>query len=395
MKHAFPVLLIAIISFYLGWLANDLVTQGDESASLTTSHTPEPEAPVTTGEVRRLPGVTEVVESPAQLFRQLLAGQAFEEAVLLFEQVAESDEAQLPLLRADLLAHLRYLLQQDNNESLVALVDAWLSRYYDDVDVLIILAEYQRRQGYPDEAARVVQFAFTYALDPAQRESVSRFFQGLVEKTDAAWSRQQQWVELLGFYQLLESIGLSEPAFQLRHAAISLALEDFSTARELLLPLTGNIEWAGKAKELLSLMKPQVASVPERESRGDAIPLLRRGGHYLVTVSLNGDSEVTLMIDTGASMSSVSKDTFKALSRRSFYDYLGWRLFNTANGVTRANIYRATEFRIGAHVLQDVDLAVLELGEGRGIDGLLGMNVLQYYRFEIDQDEGVLYLQER
>lgn len=395
MKHPVRILLIAIASFYLGWLANGHFAQVDDPSPLTALQTTLPEASTDTRAVPPSPVEAQSTASYSIQFRQLLTSQAYEEAMLLYEQAAETDEQQLQSMHTDLLTFLRTALERGNNESLMALADAWLSQYYDDIDVLMILAEYQRRQGYPDEAARVFQFAFTYALQPGQQEKVSTHFRSLVEDTDAVFSQQQHWVELLGFYELLQTIGLSQPEYRLRQATVYLELQDFSSARALLIPLTENVAWAGKARELLSAMEPQAEEVPEEQPRGDIVPLRRRGSHYLVQVSLNGVSDVTLMIDTGASITSLSRDAFKTLSKQSRFDYLGWHLFNTANGVTRGNIYRAYQLRLGDHDLQDVDIAVLDFRQDKDVDGLLGMNVLQHFRFEIDQDQNVLYLQAR
>jgi clan AA aspartic protease (TIGR02281 family) len=315
--------------------------------------------------------------------------------MLLFEQVAATDEPRAQSLRATLLAHLQTLLDQGQDASLMALVDAYLSRYYDDTDVLIILAEHQRRQGYPEEAARTFQYAFTYAYQPAQLDKVSALYHSLVEKTDAAFSKQQQWVELLGFYQLLESIDLSQPRYRLRQAVAYLELKDFTSARELLTPLVADVKWSGKAKDLLAVADALSGEAPEQSIAAGSVPLQRRGHHYLIKVGLNRVSEVSLMIDTGASITSLSQNSFDALSQYSDFHYLGSRLFNTANGITQGAIYQADQLSLGSYVLRNVKLAVLDFQPDRGIDGLLGMNVLQHFRFEIDQDRQVIHLQQR
>ena len=259
----------------------------------------------------------------------------------------------------------------------------------------MILAEYQQGHGYPDEAARVFQYAFTYALQSGQREKVARLFRAMVVDTDAAFAREQEWIELLGFYQVLESIGLGQPDFRLRQAMVCLELGDLSAARELLLPLKKNPGLADRANALLASMDPESITPPAPGPDATGIPLRRHGRHHLVEVELNGEEDLTLMIDTGASITSVSQEAFRTLSRRSFFEPLGWRLFNTANGVVRGNIYRAPILRLGTYTLNNIELAVLDLRRDNDIDGLLGMNVLQHFRFEIDQDRNLLYLRER
>lgn len=399
MKYIFALLLIACTSFYLGWVAREHsspLAELPQPAALQAT-APPPVAPQARipRKSQSVPGNTENPQAYAKMFRQLLLAEAFDEAMQLLEQVEASDEALAQSMRADVLAYLQSAMEQQNNQQLMDLVDAYLSRYYDDIDVLMILAEYQRRQGYPEEAAQVVQFAFTYAYQSAQRQKVASFFAALVEKTDALLAQQQQWVELLGFYQLLESIDLSQPRYRLRQAMVYMQLQDFSSARALLLPLTEQGEWAGKASELLAMAQPPAADFPEPMAAVDSIPLRRHGNHYVIKASLNEASEVVLMIDTGASITSLSQRSFDALSQHSRFSNTGTRLFNTVNGVARGTVYNTEQFGLGKQVLSDVKLAVLDFEQSPGIDGLLGMNVLQYFRFEIDQDQQVLRLQPR
>jgi clan AA aspartic protease (TIGR02281 family) len=394
MKQAL-LALIVITSFFLGWLARDQFAGSGGPQNPVQLASGQTQVPSTVAQTRTSIETPAPAPSRSASFRELLNSGNAEEAMLLFERLTEADETLIPPLRAEIIAWLRNALQQGNHAGLLSLVDAYLARYYDDIDVLMILAGYQQSQGYPDEAARVFQYAFTYALQPAQREKVARFFQALVQDTDTAFSRQQQWVELLGFYQLLQSIGLGQPEFRLRQAMVCLELGDLSTARELLLPLREVTGLADTANTLLASMEPPVGKPPAAAPAGASIPLRRHGRHHLVQIELNEQAELTLMIDTGASITSLSQEAFRAQSRRSFFEPLGWRLFNTANGVVRGNIYRAQALRLGTFTLRDVELAVLDLRRDNDIDGLLGMNVLQHFRFEIDQDRDVLYLRKR
>lgn len=101
----------------------------------------------------------------------------------------------------------------------MALADSYLSRFYDDIEVLILLA--------------------------------------LVEKTDDTLSQQQRCRELLSFYQLLESIDLSRPAYQLREAVVYIELGEGIMARNLLLPLEDDIKLGDRASALLAIIARQ------------------------------------------------------------------------------------------------------------------------------------------
>jgi clan AA aspartic protease (TIGR02281 family) len=293
------------------------------------------------------------------------------------------------------MVYLDAAIKQERNDSFMALVDSYLSRYYDDIDVLILLAKFQALQGYPDEAVRVLQMASVYAYQPAERKRVSVELLALVENTDKSLSQQQRWSELLSFYRLLESIDLSRPEYQLREAVVYIELGESFMARNLLLPLENDAQLGKRASDLLALIASQSGDPVEQTATMESIPLTRRGNHYLIKATLNNVSEVTLMIDTGASITSLSQKTFSALINESNYNSLGSRLFNTANGVTKGEVYRSDKLNLGNNILEDVSLAVLDFQQREGVDGLLGMNVLQNFRFEIDQDEEVLYLQRR
>ena len=50
---------------------------------------------------------------------------------------------------------------------------------------------------------------------------------------------------------------------------------------------------------------------------------------------------------------------------------------------------------IRGQTIADTPIAVLDFESGNGVDGLLGMNVLRNYRFEIDQDRDLLRMSPR
>ena len=100
------------------------------------------------------------------------------------------------------------------------------------------------------------------------------------------------------------------------------------------------------------------------------------------------------IIDTGASVTSLTRTSFASLNSN-YFEYQDSRLFNTANGMTQGEVYEAASITLGNTRIDGVDVAVLDFATTGGVDGLLGMNVLRNYRFEIDQEKALLYLQPR
>jgi clan AA aspartic protease (TIGR02281 family) len=405
----FNVTVLLVLGFVVGWWSNEYLSTHQGIYSPASN---EPQRSVKhRGEEAFRPGSIKSGNSPQQSnnrlqakskeqkllnyeqqFRRLLDRQAFDEAMNLYDEVESASEPASKSLRKILIKQLRSYLENNRNDALMALIDVYLSTHYDDTDVLLILAQYQWRQGYPEEAARVYQLAFTYAYHIAQIERINQAFNTLIKNTDSSLSQQERWLELINFYELLDSMSLLQALSRLKLGSLYQLMGDHDSARQVLSLLLEDPQWRSKAQALLDQIEPQEQE-PARAVAG--VPLVQLGSHYLVDAQLNEQSDVVLMIDTGASVTSLSQHAFSGLADQRSFVLLGTRMFNTANGVTRGKVYRAENFTIGDYTLQNVDIAVLEFEQNERVDGLLGMNVLRQFRFEIDQDQQQLLLQPR
>jgi len=112
-------------------------------------------------------------------------------------------------------------------------------------------------------------------------------------------------------------------------------------------------------------------------------------GHFVVSGMLNGAASVRFLVDTGASLISISADD----ARRAGIDYLsGQRAWSqTASGVTPVYRVKLDTVKIGDIVLYNVDAAVHV--SGRLPIALLGMSFLN--RMEMRRDAGTLTLTRR
>lgn len=112
-------------------------------------------------------------------------------------------------------------------------------------------------------------------------------------------------------------------------------------------------------------------------------------GHFVVSGMLNGAASVRFLVDTGASVISISADD----ARRAGIDYLsGQRAWSqTASGVTPVYRVKLDTVKIGDIVLYNVDAAVHV--SGRLPIALLGMSFLN--RMEMRRDAGTLTLTRR
>jgi clan AA aspartic protease (TIGR02281 family) len=123
-----------------------------------------------------------------------------------------------------------------------------------------------------------------------------------------------------------------------------------------------------------------------------SISLQKIADQFIITTELSGN-DTNLLIDTGASVTTVSKEYFKSIQRRSHFSYQQKQTFLTANGETTGEIYTVDTFQIGEHRLKDIEIAVIDFPTSQHSSGLLGMNVLRNFKFEIDQVNASLTLE--
>ena len=122
----------------------------------------------------------------------------------------------------------------------------------------------------------------------------------------------------------------------------------------------------------------------------------KKGEHFIVESTLSDEYTVKLLIDTGASYSSVSSYVIAQLVQDNLAEKIGSRLMYTASGQVEADIYKLNKLSIGNYSVADITVAELNLNAGsnaqNNYDGLLGMSFLSQFQFSIDQNKQKLNL---
>ncbi len=385
------------LGFFAGWWVREFVAHPErpvesiaveERTERVISHAPAPPPTAVTESVQ-------AASSDEQELRQMLSQHRFREATALFYETVRSDSVKASLLRPIVQDYVKQCFEVCDSDIFLSLVENWLATFYDDIPMLLLLARYQEQQGMPEAAANTVLLARTYA-SPGDQLAVSGSLRQLTLRTDERLSDQQSWIELLGYYEYLVAIDFTTPEFELRRALLYRRLGEQARGNELLASLRagddgGDPQWAATLEQHLAEADTEIAPGADLSN---AIPLERRGDGYIVEVTLNDRATLKLLVDTGASMTALTRESFRGLRRQNF-GLLGTRLFNTANGYTRGDIYRTSALTLGEERLEGVNIAVLDLRTMDDIDGLLGMNVLRQFHFEIDQSVAAMQISRR
>ena len=129
------------------------------------------------------------------------------------------------------------------------------------------------------------------------------------------------------------------------------------------------------------------------------IQLDRLGNQYTVDTGIDG-RPVRLMIDTGASTTAITARAWGRLSQRIASQFIGIFKVNTAAGFIEAPMFKVKSFTLGSLSFEDVSIMVIPsrmMGDDprSSPKGLLGMNILSNYNFQIDQQSAELLLSPR
>ncbi len=146
-------------------------------------------------------------------------------------------------------------------------------------------------------------------------------------------------------------------------------------------------------KRLRNLQRIRTRQETDDGIASEGISLSKDRDHYLVSALVDDSEEVLLMIDTGASTTVVNSTTFDRL-RRYNPEFLGRYTVKTAGGRVRGTAFKFASLAIGEYKVEDIAIMVLPV-EDLQADGLLGMNFLRAFRFQLDQENAQLFLWDR
>ncbi|MDK1290392.1 retropepsin-like aspartic protease [Pseudoalteromonas umbrosa] len=135
---------------------------------------------------------------------------------------------------------------------------------------------------------------------------------------------------------------------------------------------------------------PLKARLDNATQQVERIPLARHGEHYVLNAKIAGQ-DIALMIDTGASVTALTVAQFEQLAYD--VDYINSRRVSTANGITEVPFYQSSGIQIGTKQKAPFEFGVME--QSHYGPGLLGMNFLRHFDFEIDQHKAELILRPR
>ena len=122
------------------------------------------------------------------------------------------------------------------------------------------------------------------------------------------------------------------------------------------------------------------------------IKLIKYNKHYLVPIIINDNLKLNLLLDTGATTTSIKSEYLNNIS----YEIVKKDMvFHTANGDIKSDIIKVNSFKIADILLNDFEISTMYDYKSLKSDGLLGQNFLAKFDWKIDQENDILFLNKK
>jgi clan AA aspartic protease (TIGR02281 family) len=312
----------------------------------------------------------------------------FNLAIEKYDDILKIDDTLAAKIRNEWRLQIKHWLNNDELENAKLLLQALLHYQPYAPEFLELEAYRLELVGQFNEAIELYYILLSNILEPEETIRVEVLLHASI----------QQYLDILTlehkndeFIELLERAIYEEPEhypYQLTLARKLAELTDFNRAKEILSEIVDLPQIGLAASELLE-------KINKLEQGKQAIPLEQVGSHYIVAGQFGQQADISLMIDTGATLSVMTQQHFDHLSSWQYPTFVRRSEFNTAGGLIDAPIYRFDKFSIGGYIVENMEFAVIDLVDFSSSNGLLGMNFLQHFVFQLDQQSKTLFLQYR
>lgn len=264
------------------------------------------------------------------------------------------------------------------------LLNLWLFDHPDDIDVTVLLVNKMIEDELFVDAAKRLKFVRGYQTQQKAIETVSWEVQRLARAAMMKLNLREDFVTLKSLLRIFTEIEPDRATWRYSLARVLIDMNDFNEALEELTYIMFDPDYGDRASELYE-------QVSQRISLADysVASLQRSGAQFLVPVRVNRIHELILLLDTGASLTSIRADKLRelGLAPESGQEIV----LNTAGGQIRSNLIGIRSLSVGGQPIRDLQVASLEFFDGEA-DGLLGMDYLRHFKFVIDQANRSLHL---
>ncbi len=325
----------------------------------------------------------------------------YDDALIIYQRNESNNSDLADQLRTRLLNHIEQLSARREFDVIANTLERFTHYYYQDFNLLKQLAAAYESKEEQEKALNVYINARAFLDQKKDQNSdqkdrldfLNDRIHRLAKERFVRHKKSQTLEDLLPQFQ---KMALLEPEYGFYRFALAesyLSMGDIESAIRELEILQIDPEFGNRAASLLAKLLPP-PPVEEIDMPVNTIPLTGSGNRFIVNVVAGEQLGAELLIDTGATLTTLPKKMLSELKKQKKAKASGQTELSTANGIRFARLYKVRQFQIGNYTLHNLEVAELELNDRRS-DGLLGMNVLDQFHFFIDQNQRSLTLTPR
>ncbi len=318
---------------------------------------------------------------------EMLSLQQYHESVKLLIKADLNDPAITQSLKRLVLKHIQDQLSDGYVGSAIELLDELLSYFPNEIQFLKLKSTtFELLEDFESAVRLIYEIQYrtydlhkkTLALQDARNLS-RRCIDRLFNKGD--------WANVSELTTLIVSLDQDFNYAQFHLAEALLEQEKYINASLEASRLLDEPKWKRAGEQLL-------ARILSKKQNISQIQLKKIGQQYMVDGLITGTTEVSLLLDTGASICVLSREVFERIESSINAKNIGDTTVNTAGGTIVVELYQVPSLQLGHHSVENIEVAINPYLND-SFDGLLGMNFLSLFNFRIDQQTNKLFLQDK
>ena len=310
-------------------------------------------------------------------FSTLLEKGFFSDAIALY---LDAQNEKLPLYRAELLDYFTKKSTKDTDLTISQMQEFMVLEPEHKAVTLQLIGLYQSMKEYAKAITLIDEL-----IETASPSELDALYRKLI-KTSESYIDQlkisKNFHTMVSFLEERIEMGIQTSFYTYTLAEYYVEIKKYLLATQLLKEIEFDEDYSEKAKNLLELINQKLL---ENKEYAHKLPLKKEGDHFTIDVTID-NTPLTLLLDTGATLTMINKDKISSLTIIKENITL-----QTAGGEINAQLQEAESFVVGEIELGKFQV-VSSSFEQQNADGLLGMNFFKEFKFKIDQDEEVLYL---
>ncbi|MEM7078103.1 MAG: aspartyl protease family protein [Pseudomonadota bacterium] len=311
---------------------------------------------------------------PLQAARRLLAQKswfALEQWLRNSLPGSEAEPEEQALLNAEIVRAIA--AQANKHDALVQLrvLDILLVERPGEVTILQHKADLQILSGRLEPALETYFQILDQQPLPEIVADVWVAIERLTSALDAQFKSQQSHAARVAFWRQTTARYPPSDQFRLQLAKALIGAGDTPAAQQILRE-TGTADITAQARDEVEAMLNARTATLDFDNRGDRI---------LADVRSAAGLQMTLLVDSGATITALSRDALRRAGARRAGRSV--RL-QTAGGVVEADVYTVDELWVQGRSLREVTVVELPV-ELAGLDGLLGTDLLRRLNWAVDK----------